>query len=76
MTEVEPVNQKQNSSPAAARMRRHRERQRDGLRCLRIELRATEIDALIDRGLLKPETRNDAKSIIEALYAFFDETLN
>ena len=61
---------------AAARMRRHRDRRRDGLRCLNIELRATEIDALIDRGLLKPETRNDAKSIIEALYAFFDQTLN
>jgi hypothetical protein len=27
-------------SPAAERMRRHRERQRDGLRCLLIELRA------------------------------------
>jgi hypothetical protein len=61
-------------TPAAARMRRHR--RRDGLRCLNIEFRATEIDALIDRGFLKPETRNDAKSIIEALYAFFDKTLN
>jgi|SRR5581483_5733567 hypothetical protein len=64
------------SSPAASRMRRHRERRRDGLRCLRIKLRATEIEALIDKGLLKPETRNDAKSIIEALYAFFDKTLS
>jgi hypothetical protein len=77
MIEVEPAHQRQVcSSPAAARMRRHRERRRDGLRCLRIELRATEIEALIDKGLLKPETRNDAKSIIEALYAFFDKTLN
>jgi hypothetical protein len=63
-------------TPAATRMRRHRDRRRDGLRCLNIELRVTEIDALIKRGLLKSETRNDAKSIIEALYAFFDETLN
>lgn len=61
---------------AAARMRRHRERRRDGLRCLRIELRETEIDALIQRGMLKSDARNDAKSIIEALYAFFDKTLN
>jgi hypothetical protein len=75
MTEVQPADQKQNSSPAATRMRRHRERRRDGLRCLSIELRATEIDGLIDKGLLKPETRNDAKSIIEALYGFFDKTL-
>ena len=77
MTEAELADQKQvANSPGAERMRRHRERRRDGLRCLNIELRATEIDELIDRGLLKPETRNDAKSIIEALYAFFDETLN
>ena len=63
-------------TPAATRMRRHRERRRDGLRCLNIELRVTEIDALIKRGLLKSETRNDAKSIIEALYSFLDKTLN
>jgi hypothetical protein len=65
-----------NVTPAATRMRRHRERRRDGLRCLNIELRATEIDALIGKGLLKHETGNDPKSIIEALYAFFDQTLN
>jgi hypothetical protein len=63
-------------TPAATRMRRHRDRRRDGLRCLNIELRVTEIDALIKRGLLKSETRNDAKSIIEALYSFLDKTLN
>jgi hypothetical protein len=63
------------SSTAAARMRRHRERRRDGLRCLVIELRATEINALIDRGLLKPETRNDLKAVRDALYAHLDRTL-
>ena len=63
-------------TPAATRMRRHRDRRRDGLRCLNIELRVTEIDALIKRGLLKSETRNDAKSIIEALYAFLEKFLN
>jgi hypothetical protein len=60
----------------AAGMRRHRERQRNGLRCLVIELRATEIETLIRKGLLKWETRNDRNAIIEALYAFFDCTLN
>jgi hypothetical protein len=39
--------------PAAERMRRHRDRRRDGLRCLTIELRETERDALIRNGLLK-----------------------
>ena len=63
-------------SLAAERMRRHRQRQRNGLRCVTVELRATEIETLIRRGLLKWETRNDRNAIINALYAFFDHTLN
>ena len=43
---------------------------------LTVELRATEIETLIRRGLLKWETRNDRNAIINALYAFFDHTLN
>ncbi|HKA34777.1 MAG TPA: hypothetical protein VKH64_16305 [Candidatus Binatia bacterium] len=62
-------------SAAAERMRLHRERRRKGLRCLTIELRETEIDALARLRLLEKETRNDANAIIEALYAHFDETL-
>jgi hypothetical protein len=49
-------------------MRRHRQRRRDGLRCLVIELRETEIDVLIRKGLLKPETRNDTSAIIDDAY--------
>ncbi len=76
MPEVQLADQKQNGgSSAAKRMRRHRERRRDGLRCLNIELRATEIDALIDRGLLKSDTRNDEAAIKEALYAHLEGTL-
>ena len=37
-------------NPAAERMRRHRQRRRDGLRCLMIELRETEIDVLVAKG--------------------------
>jgi hypothetical protein len=62
-------------SPAAERMRRHRERRRDGLRCLVIELHETEIDALVHKGLLKTETRNDLGAVIDALYAYLDRTL-
>jgi hypothetical protein len=62
-------------SAAAERMRLHRERRRKGLRCLTIELRETEIDALIREGLLKPETRNDPSALSDALYAFLDGTL-
>ena len=60
---------------AAERMRRHRERQRNGLRCLTIELRDTEVDALIHKGLLKAEMRNDSFAIIEALYGHLNHTL-
>ena len=63
-------------SPAAERMRRHRERRRDGLRCLMIELRETEIDVLVQKGLLNADTRNDARAVREALYQYFELTLN
>ena len=76
MTEVQPADQKQNSSPAAERMRRLRERRRDCLRCLNIELRATEIDELITRGFLPPDVRNEQAAVRDALYAFLDHTLN
>ena len=64
------------SSPAAERMRRHRQRRRDGLRCLVIELRETEIDVLVQKGLLNADARNDARAVREALYQYFDSTLN
>ena len=60
---------------AAERMRRHRQRRRNGLRCFTVELRATEIETLIRKGLLREEMRNDQFELIEALYEFFDRTL-
>lgn len=62
-------------SPAAERMRRHRERRRIGLHCLTIELRATELDALVRRKLLENEMRNDQRAILHAFYEFLDSTL-
>ena len=63
-------------SAAAKRMRRHRERRREGLRCVTIELRETEIDVLVQKGFLKTDARNDARCVREALYQYFDSTLN
>lgn len=62
-------------SAAALRMRRCRERRRDGLRCMTVEIRATEVDALVRRGLLKGETRNDRHAVKAAFYEFLDRTL-
>ena len=62
-------------TPAAERMRLHRERRRQGLRCLIVELRETEIDAFVEMGLLKNETRDDPEAVSEALYEHLDRTL-
>ena len=62
-------------TPAAERMRLHRERRRRGLRCLMIELRETDVDALICGGLLEHETRNDRNAVLKALYGHFNRTL-
>jgi hypothetical protein len=62
-------------SPAAERMRLRRERKRNGLRCLMIEIRETEIDSLIRKRLLDKEMRNDAGAVSEALYRWFDREL-
>jgi hypothetical protein len=63
-------------SAAAERMRRHRERRREGLRCLTIQLRETEIDTLIRNSFLNREMRNNQFAIRDALHSFLDETLN
>ena len=62
-------------TPTAARMRLHRERRRLGLRCLMIELRETDVDALIRGGLLEQETRNDRNAVLKALYGHLSQTL-
>jgi hypothetical protein len=68
---AEPINR----SPAAERMRLHRERRKSGMRCLMIELREMEIDSLIHKGFLKPDARKDTSAIIDALYAYLDHEL-
>jgi hypothetical protein len=62
-------------SAAAERMRRYRERRRDGLRCVTIEVHDGEIDALARNGFLKTDTRNDPRAIEMALYEFLERTL-
>lgn len=62
-------------SSVAERMRRYRQRRRDGLRCVLIELRETEIFELVRMGLLKPEDCNRNDAILTALYAFLEDSL-
>jgi hypothetical protein len=76
MTTNAPTTAPATRSAAAERMRRHRERRREGLRCLIIELRETEIDALARNGFLKADARNDPYAIEMALYEFIERTLS
>ena len=63
-------------SAAALRMRRHRERRKDGLRCVTIELRETEVTALVRKGFLKEDARNDRRALKTAFYGFPDRTFD
>ena len=62
-------------SPAAERMRLHRERRRRGLRCVMIELREAEVDALISGGLLEQETRNDRNAVLQGAVSSFQPNI-
>ena len=74
MSAIPSTNEPAPLTAAAERMRRHRQRRRDGLRCLIIELCETEVDVLIRKGLLPAENRQDYASVQSALYAFLDDT--
>jgi len=55
--------------PSTQRVRLHRERRREGLRLLTLEVPETAIDAAIARGFLKPEDSTQAWSVIQSVYA-------
>src|SRR5947209_20621019 len=55
---------------AAERKRRFRTRRRNGLCSVRVLLHLTEIDALVDRGFLKPERRDDQDDVESAINSF------
>jgi hypothetical protein len=74
MTKRSEMTESARRSAAAERMRQHRERRRQGRRCLLIELLETEIDALIRRGLLEPDERSDPDSLRVAFYGLLDQT--
>jgi hypothetical protein len=48
---------------------------RQGLRHFGIDLKESEIDALIRKGLLPRESRMDRAAVRNALYGFLDRTL-
>ena len=63
------------SSLVAHRMRIHRARKLAGLRCLTLEVRETEVAALVKKGLLRSDSQNDDKAIRDAFYSLLDRSL-
>jgi hypothetical protein len=62
-------------SPAAARMRQYRKRHRRGVRCVRIQLHVTVIDALVRKGCLGDKDRDDPCAIEIAIETFLSDAL-
>jgi hypothetical protein len=63
-------------SSAAERMRRSRARRRQGLRLVQVQLRETEIDALIESGWLEERSRNDPNAVVDAVHRLFDRVFS
>jgi hypothetical protein len=63
-------------STVARRMRLHRARKLAGLRCLTLEVRETEIAALVRRGLLRADSQNDDRAVRGAFYSHLDRSLS
>jgi hypothetical protein len=56
-------------------MRQYRRRRQQQSRSVRVILTASEINALIERGYLYPDNRNDSRAIGYAAMAFISDSL-
>ena len=63
------------SSTAATRMRLHRQRRRQLIRCVTIQLHELEVEALVKKGWLNAELRNDPAALVEALHGHLGYSL-
>jgi hypothetical protein len=55
------------SRSSVERTRRHRERRRQGTRCVTVDINQGECDALVVRGYLSEEERDDGAAIKKAI---------
>jgi hypothetical protein len=60
---------------SAVRMRRCRARRRAGYRCFTVELHDNEIAALVHRGLLRVDDRENPAAIVTALYDYLEDSI-
>ena len=59
----------------AERMKRHRQRRRQGYRTYLVDLHDSEVDHLTDEGFLAREYQNDTNQVVQALYAFLGQAI-
>ena len=60
-------------SPAAERVRRYRNRRRQGMRCVQVSLHVTKIDALVRMGYLEDRDRNNPAALQTAINIFISD---
>jgi hypothetical protein len=58
---------------SAARMTRHRERRRQGTRCVTVNVSQSELDALVVRGYLAEDDRDNGAAIKNAIEAVLSD---
>jgi hypothetical protein len=61
------------SRSSAARTRRHRQRQREGTRCVTVDVNQSDCDALVVRGYLSEEERENGAAIKKAIEAVLSD---
>jgi hypothetical protein len=61
---------------SAERMRRSRDRLRNGLRNVSLDVRESEVELLVRKAFLKPAARHDRGAVGDALRAFLTHTLD
>jgi hypothetical protein len=61
------------SRSSAARMTRHRERRRQGTRCVTVDVNQSERDALVVRGYLSGEERDSGAALKKAVEAVLSD---
>ena len=61
------------SRSSAARMTRHRERRRQGTRCVTVDVSQSELDALVVRGYLSGEERDSGAALKKAVEAVLSD---
>ena len=61
------------SRSSAARMTRHRERRRQGTRCVTVDVSQSELDALVVRGYISEGERDDGVALKKAIEAVLSD---